>query len=743
MSVLLHRQRKQQCARIASLAVCVLSFPALAQDRQKESRAGSLEEVIVTAQKRAERALDVPMAVSAIDAQTLVDGNQLRVEDYFQTLPGVSLAITGNGGEPQVIIRGVSTGTVGNPTSVTVIDEVPYTRSLGLGFPNTTPDLDPGDLSRIEVLRGPQGTVYGAANLGGLLKYVTVDPSTDELSGRLQVGSSYVDSGDDLGYSVRGAVNVPVSDTLAVRLSGFTLRDPGFIDNPQTGEHDVNHRDAEGGRFSALWRPSEAFSLKLNAMVQDSERKGPADVDATLAQDLSRSGPPKTGGYERKTEFYSATMTGTLGSVELVSATGYGTEEVDGSFDLTPAVPGLAGFFFPGATSTTLASEIENEKFSEELRATFPLGERVQWMVGGFYTKEKNKFRADTLALDATGAAVGLFVRGLAMPGTEFEERAAFTNLTIGITDQFDVQLGGRYSDNEQVFVSASVPFGTNSVDAAPSVFPPPRHAKDSSFTYLVTPRLKISPDLMVYARVASGYRPGGTNFFCGQPGVPCEFEPDTTTNYEIGVKGILLDRALTLEASVYYIDWKDVQTNDQTSFGLGSISFTSSAGNAKSEGVELSLEARPLDGLTLSGWVAYGNAELTETLPDGVGKKGEQLPRSMRWSGNASVQQEFPLTAWSGATAFVKADASYVDERTNTLENPALPITSAVLPSYTQVDLSAGLSSGRWRLQAFVNNVTDKRGQLSSASYGITLPPTLFTYIEPRTMGLSLTLDF
>jgi outer membrane receptor protein involved in Fe transport len=143
----------------------------------------------------------------------------------------------------------------------------------------TAPDIDPSELAQVEVLRGPQGTLYGASSIGGLLKYVTVDPSTDALSGRIQAGTSSVRNGAELGYSFRGSVNIPLSDTLALRASGFTRRDPGYIDDPMLNAEGVNKVTTQGGRLSALWRPSHEFSWKASALYQDSKASGSPYVD--------------------------------------------------------------------------------------------------------------------------------------------------------------------------------------------------------------------------------------------------------------------------------------------------------------------------------------------------------------------------------------------------------------------------------------------------------------------------------
>jgi outer membrane receptor protein involved in Fe transport len=703
------------------------------------SKDARLEEIVVTAQKRAERLQDVPVPVTAISAGKLVDSNQLRLQDYFTRIPGLSVTpATGQyQGSPVLAIRGITTG-ASNPTVAIVVDDVPYGSSTTLGGGIVAPDLDPSDLAQVEVLRGPQGTLYGVSSLGGLLKYVTVDPSTDKLYGRVQGGLSSVYNGDEMGYTVRGAVNVPLSDTWAVRASGFTRRDPGYIDNIQAGQEGVNQTNADGGRLSASWRPSDVFSLKLGALLQHMTGEGSQEVDVLPGfGDLEQSRLGGTGGYDRRIQSYSATAAVKLGQAELTSVSGYAINKFSDSFDVT-ALLGPASEFLFGFPGTPLLDHNKTKKFTQEFRLSIPLGQRVDWMLGAFYTDEDTDFGQDIVVWNDSRQVVASWLHS-AFP-TTFQEYAAFTNLTFRITDKFDIQLGGRQSRNEQTYQSNSVglpPFVSGAgEDVIPKV-----SSKDDAFTYLVTPRLRISDDLMVYARLASGYRAGGPNSNCLALALPCEYDPDTTQNYEIGAKGDVLNRRLSFDASIYYIDWKDIQL--QLNDLVSGQSYFTNAGRARSQGMELSLESRPVDGLVMTAWVSWNDSELSEDFPAGStvsGTSGDRLPTSSRWSGNLSVDQHFPLT--STVTGFIGGSMSYVGDRKGGFVSVFAPSPARqTYPAYTQTDLRAGLSYESWTANLFVNNVTDKRGLLAG---GIgNLFPYTFSYIQPRIVGLSLTKSF
>jgi outer membrane receptor protein involved in Fe transport len=244
----------------------------------------------------------------------------------------------------------------------------------------------------------------------------------------------------------------------------------------------------------------------------------------------------------------------------------------------------------------------------------------------------------------------------------------------------------------------------------------------------------------MIYARFASGYRPGNANLYAGT-GTPPHYDPDKTQNYEIGAKGDFFDHKLSVDASVYYIDWKHIQLNllnEQTQLG-----YIGNGGNAKSQGVELSIESRPMRGLTISAWATYDDAVLTQDLPANsavYGLAGYRLPYSSRISGSLSVQDDFPLA--ENFTGFVGATVSYVGNREGEFNAPPpTPPERQYYSPYARTDLRLGGRYDSWTLNVFANNVMDKRGVVGGGLY--LTPPFAFTYIQPRTIGMSLSKSF
>ena len=713
-----------------------------------------LEEVVVTAQKRTERLQDVPVPVSAISSETLTDRSQTSFADYFSQVPSVSLNNSGDG-QNTVVIRGVTTGPTSNPTVGVTIDDIPFGSSSAYGYGSRLiPDLDPADLSRVEVLRGPQGTLYGAASLGGLIKFITTDPSLDGVHGRAEVDYDSVHEGSE-GFGVRGAVSLPVvTGVLGVGISGFKRQDPGFIDDPVQGRQNNNLTNVRGGRLSVLWRPGEWLSVKLGVLAQDSTSSGTDSVDTnselqpTLG-DLAHSLPPGTGGYVAKVRLYSSIVNAKLGQVELVSLTGYGVNEYQQTLQYQNDFFGELAQENFGVAGNTLINQFRTEKFSQEIRLSSAIGPHFDWMVGGFYTHEHTPVSQILTAADpASGATRGQLI-DFAFP-TTYEEYAAFANLTVRISDQFDIQFGGRESENKQAYnetdsgVVAPELFGEN-----PFVFPE-QSTKANAFTYLITPRFKVSPDLMVYARLASGYRPGGNNGEATAFDLPLTFKPDKTQNYEFGLKGSLWGKRLAYDVSVYYIDWKDVQLTQTDP--LSGLIFYTNGGKARSDGVELSLQSSPIKGLNLQATFAYNDAQLREDLPitAGYGLEGDRLPFAAKFAGAISADQEVPLT--DHVTAFAGTTIAYTGRRFGSFVNPIStdPLIAGVrneLPSYTTVSLRAGARYDAWRISLFVDNVGDKRGLLDAESRvnGSASPtdPYAVTVIRPRTVGLSVSTNF
>lgn len=691
-----------------------------------------LEEVVVTAQKREQNIQDVPIPVSVLQGDALIATNSVNLRDFFSSVPGISYNESGVLSAP--VIRGVTTGGADNPATTTTIDGTPFGTSTSIGGGFTPIEIDPSDLSRIEVLRGPQGTLYGASSLGGLINYVTIEPSLTEFGGRVTAGAQTTENGVGVGHSLRASLNAPLSNTFAVRTSGFVRHEDGFIDDPVHNEEGVNDADSYGMRVAALWQPSDDFSLNLNAIYQDLELAGnQVDGKAPEGSLVNSTVFPNYFGSNSEITFLSATGRASLGDVDLTSISAYTRATIDSRMNFVLFAAFLGA---PGADAAPYQVVNDIEKFSQELRLSGAWGERVNWLLGAFYTKEEVEHTEFITSGDQLSGAF-IAPRGdiyeTFFPST-YEETAAFANFSVHLSDRFDVELGARYSANEQS--QSSVQDGSLNDLLAPSPCPcvyAPTGSEDESFTYSIAPQFHISSDLMIYTRIATGYRPGGPNYNALPGGPHPTVGPDTTTNYELGIKGDLIADLLSIDASIYRIDWDDVQVTAQDSC-TGCLVYNVNGGTGQIDGVELALTLRPADGLTLAGWAAYIDARMTEVAPAvNIGASpGDPLPLSAEWTGNLSADYEFPVG--NALTGNLGATVLYVGDRlTRFAGADGIP-----MDAYTQLDLRAGIEADRWQLNAFVRNATDKSATLFTFFDG-----SYSTITRPRVVGISFSTEF
>ena len=711
-----------------------------AASTQSDAQTPALEEVVVTAQKTAQPLLTVPVPVTAISADTLLQANQVTLQSYFQTIPNVNIVMN-QSGAPSVSIRGMSTGAgIVNPTMSFTIDGIQFGSSSGYGgsFENI-PDLDPSDVQRIEVLEGPQGTLYGSDSLAGLINYVTVDPSTTRASGRVEVGLESIQGAGSPGYDVRAAGNIPMSDSVAMRASVFVRETPGYIDNVATGKNDTNRVDAEGGYAALLIRPSDVWSLKLSALYQNNEQYGFGFADPQLGEgQLKQFNIPGTGLLHNDDQAFSAIFKAQLGRAQLTSLTAYsinsGHQALDDTWDYGP----FAQIIF-GVGGAKDLDETVTDKFSQEVRLALPVTDWLDWMGGLYYTHEKSHTIQDIWGADpVTGAIEPAWNVVIASWPSGLDQEAVFTNFTVHFTDKFDLQLGGRESENRQTYSEVdgggfAAIFGVS--NSPLGLVTPEVDTKDNAFTYLITPRYRFTPNVMLYARVATGFRNGGPNPTCTAFDLPCHFLPDTTHDYEVGMKDSLLDHRLVLDGSIFYMPWKNIQLPYNPPCGCASTVIN--AGDAKSEGVELKVETRPMSNLTVSGWFNYNRAEMTSTSFNGIGfvfKPGTSLPFSSKTSAHLDAQQNFQISA--NATGFVGAQSSYVGKRASGISDAP---TLLYFPSYVQTDLRAGVNFNDWQVSLYDDNVTNKRGITGSL-----IPLEEYNgYIQPRTIGISIVRNF
>lgn len=732
-------------ASVSALTMMTGTGTAKAQDARSD--VVEVGDIIVTAQKRSERLVDVPASVTALSSETLLSRGALRFEDYQAFIPG--LTTTGLApGYNQINIRGVTTGASQLSSTVsTYFDESPTNSSTAAALGNRiTPDPDLFDVERIEVLRGPQGTLYGANALGGVLKYVLAQPDLDTVSGRVQVGGTSIAHGDN-GFLARGVINAPIlQNTLGVRLSGFYNEDPGFIDNIATGEKDVNRSVNSGVRLALLWRPSDTISVAASSLFQRRKTDGPQQENINNA-DFN----PIYGEYVQSalidelinTEYqlHALTVTADLGFADLTSATSYGEQQSDLVFDNSAAFgPLLASIGLPGFPLVNVTADNEVKKFSQEVRLSSPSGGRFEYVVGGYYTHEDSSSVNGSRAYTAAGAPAPAPINPLLdvdLTNT-YEEFAAFANGVFNVSDRLSIGAGGRWSHNEQESSEplAGLLFGP----LAGTVIN--QDSSESAWTWAMSPKFELTDDVNVYARVAKGFRPGGANLVLpGGGGLPT-YESDTLINYEAGLKGAFLDRSLTLSLAAFRIDWDDIQTTAQDAVGLN---YLINGGAARSSGLEAEGRWTSSTGLILGGNLTYTDTELRDDIVAVGAKAGDELPYSPKWAGALTVDRDFPLS--DDVTLSVGATLRYLGSRQAYFSQPTSGHPGDIeLDSQTMGDVRASLRWDRYDLTASVQNVTDEHAQTAitaELANPFTGLDSRATVARPRTFGLTLSAAF
>lgn len=732
-------------ARLGVCAMALYGAAAAAQETPAPDRTiHGDEEIVVTANKRAERLAIVPMALSVESGKKLDEQNANGLQDYLGNLPNVSMQSFGSPGLGKVIIRGINSVTF-NATTGTYIDDIPFGSStLFAGGALLTPDLDPSILDRVEVLKGPQGTLYGASGPGGVIKFVTRNPDTEKFAFGAKEEISSVRHGE-MGFSLRANANIPLAkDQLAMRISGYYRRDPGYLDNAFDGEKDVNRIISKGVNATLLWTPTEELSIKLGGIVQDLNSQGINGVAVDQAAFFGFVTPrgiiPVFGPYNSefttpewnrtRTRVGSATINYEISpSVSLVSATSYSQARNRKRADYSPD---YAAFAPPGDRVQFLYG-LETKKFTQELRLSSTSEGPFEWLVGGFYTDEKSEFISifqPILPSDAFDTSTPVVFGGHEF--TRYKEYAAFGNLTYYLTPKLDVTVGLRFAHNSTSLVAFERGLFGNPADPDTDLVTRFPKSKDGVTSYLASLRWRPSDDTMFYARVASGYRPGGPrNLPIGipaPPGFTDEFGSETLWNYEIGARTSLFDNHLTLSGAVYYIDW----TNVQGFVSFGAFGAFGNAGDAESKGFEVEATLRPMPGLSIAAAFGYADAKLTRADPTFGAPVGGALPFAPKVTLSVNPEYEWALGgSWKG---FLGGNLQYQSKRWSNIEGAFL---SVPLEAYGTVDLHAGVRSDHFDVTLFVKNLFDVYAGIADNSTMFNAPAKMGIN-TPRTIGVS-----
>ncbi len=729
-----------------------LSIKVVAQTAAQAETAGQpfgaaapdtgLAEVIVTATRRSESIQNVAGQVTALTSGALTQINARDFNDFAGFVPGLSFSSTGPSTN-LLVIRGITTGSQLSSATGVYLDDIPLGASTSNGIGYQSLNVNVFDLNRVEVLNGPQGTLYGATSLGGTVKYITNLP--DLRSFRFEAGAqvSSTEHGG-INHAYTGMVNLPFGNGIgAVRIDGYQVYDSGYAKDP------VYHRDnqgwdrSEGGRISLLLQPTDELDIRLNASTQHIPSES---ADVAFRDPVTRR--PTYGTYDQayptfqpsnySLTLYSATLSYDMPWAKLTSISGYqinnGTSNTDDSLIYDAALAA----FGAGADPWSLYVNTTTKKFTEEVRLASHENDYFQWLVGGYLNNERTDEIVDLFDFaNPGGTFFGLSPFTSYLPST-YREYAAYADGTVFITKQFELGLGVRYSKQRQAYEETVS--GLLATGSAAVLTPPVATSDQSVVTYLINPKYHITDDVMVYARAASGFRPGGPNFVLS-PGLGNPtFAPDRLWNYEVGEKSAFLDKRATLDFDLYDILWKDIQVTVNN----GGVNQLENAGIARVTGAELAFNYRILPALTLGGSAAYTDARLTSSAPViGVKNPGARLPLSPRYNFALVGSYNFSIVEnYSGA---LNVTDRWVGERLAGFGTPISPQYRLASYNITDVNLSVDAPHGL-EYGLFVRNVFDKAGEVSAsvlANEYNPASPVPVVLAQPRTVGLSVKYKF
>ena len=727
-------QKKQHSLRLLGLGFLgvVVPWPAIGQD--ESSSQSVVEEIVVTADKRSAKSTqDLPSSITAFDASKLERLDVLDFDDFIAQVPGTNFLNDGGPGRGNEVasIRGLSTvadNTVG--VVAQYLDGAPH-------FGNTYRFFDIGEAG---VLRGPQGTLWGSQAIGGLIYYRSNRPDPSAFDGSVQ-GDIYSSSdAGDLSQRVSGVVNIPVvEDTFAVRLAGHHIDEGGYIDNNRTSSEDINDLQETAWRLSGLFTPTD--NVSITAIYHGND----LDADAPTYIDIAEGGRA----VDQPADIGPTTQEYDLFNLIVDVDFGWGSLNYTGS---SYSNDGQYIDFFdaPGGLQRDTTT-IDEKATTHEIRLASSADSRFQWLVG-YYLDDYDDFN-QTIGHTLVDLSDPAPVEGITQGGlVKRRDEALFGEVSYDFTDKLTVLVGGRLFDweidNREVFLFGGFDFGfvTNGL------------ASDDDFFYKLSVEYRLTDELMIYGLRSEGFRFGGFNTFVGEAlfGISeqfFQFGPDTLVSYEAGLKSRFADNRIILNASVYFLDWQEVQAVVQSdmagAFGQGF--FTTNAPDLEALGFELEINAQDLfaPGVYVGFSWGYTDNEFqddAQLFPNTVVNisKGDSLRRTAKNTYSLDLGYEFEFRP--NVSGFLRANYWHKDA-TRTIGFNRFDGDIRV-PSQDVLNFSAGAIWDKFQLKLYVDNVTDEEPWLNifpSAPVGSpgANQAVRTNTIRPRTIGLEGTFFF
>ena len=717
----------------------------------------SLEEIIVTARQRSESSQDIPMTIQSLSGDDIQKRGITTLEDFSRFVGNLSVQTTAPG-QNTIVFRGVSDGGgfLVDPTAAIYLDEQP------MSMTSMAPDVYPVDIARVEALAGPQSTLFGASSQTGTIRVITNKPDASEFSGDIGLGMSGVAKGDN-GYDFDATVNIPViKDKLAIRLSGFSAEDGGFIDsvlgttvvdaysglgglktNAGSVENDINNVEWSGGRISARWLVSDDWTATLSSNFQDITANGFNDMDGTV-------GDLETVKFydEFRTDDWTQTslvIEGDLGFAQLTVAGSYYDRETAYQHDTQTYTAyfmytfgtylGYATYDFGTDPVGYLTNIQENKSDVLEVRLTGS-GDKVDWTVGAFYmdSDETWDFRsyvdgyANSPAFAAWAGYAAYYNLTIAPTDawwrsnqtTQREDKAFFGEIDIKLTDRLSLLAGGRWYE-----VDRNIEYFVEKPAGNPNLATPGRSASDDGFIPKFGLQYDLTDDLMVWGIYSEGYRVGGTNRGRGIPTLPVDYGSDIVENTEFGLKSTWNDGKVQVNATLYEMQWNDMQLEvTDPSFAIGEPwqAVVANLGDASISGADLDVKAVIGENLQAGfnitrifhAYVDAPESYADPRFPGGQAPLGltskSDLPLFADTSYSLYLEYTTQLDLFDGGDAYVRFQHSYSGDSLNQVNDGGNAPRQAQ-GDYRISDLVMGYEMGDWKAQLSLSNIGDERG--------------------------------
>lgn len=711
-----------------------------------------LEEVIVTATRRDTGIQTTAISMSAFSGSMLKDFGKTNITEFIDAVPGVTSQPNGGGGN-RIVFRNIATSTqeAGSPTSATYLDDFALDNPLG-----GSPEIRLVDMERVEVLKGPQGTLFGRSAMGGIVRYISNKPNTEAVeSGFNGYISNTADGGNNFGGY--GYLNLPIADDLAVRLVAYSYQDEGFIDNVELGESNANHQDTVGGRLALHWAATENFSVDLNYLKQITEgaysivttTRDPGDLN--VAGD---EGPDIPFDIDKRTMIAGTASKNEPDYSLLNLSLNYDFEAFKATFLATRIETelGVQGeqrelVALRSGTSADRSSsgdvgfpQSRTESDVVELRLVSSGDGFLDWIAGLYYEESTDDYQQLIVYSGPDNLALGFLplkdgdVAVDSAGQTNGSEIAAYGELGFNFSSNTRLLLGYRRSDIETATLSTKGAGFFDALNGSALLVGSPFATQEDVNTYKVSLEHSFNEDTFGYALASSGYRRGGFNRPVG--GSPFStYDSDTLWNYELGLKSTLLEGRLVANAATFVLQYDDIQLAVQDPVTL--YKSTQNVGKADIYGLELGLQYQLNENFRLGFSGYFSDPKLKEDVPGGQsGKKGDALPGSATESFSFTVNYDRPLSndINLSASLFYR----YVGDRLNDF-NRDLDIK---LPSYSIADVRLGVShAAGWRANLFADNIFDE-----AVIYSIDRQGPFFEAVptnRPRTIGLSVSYDY